>query len=249
MTRGCYTLSLQLDTGNFKQAWINSKNVDELWFRGEKIYKSPKFYAFGNKWSGSKINTLWGGSSMYVRPYNSNTTAIKSCIGYTSVTKSMNQSIFITNRELSSFTELQEGSIQDLRQIIGVESLTQCRAVYYVTRFKNNTYSGDIFVKPFIRTAYSSSSSDKTLGSVNYGIGTEYTNNKPNDFCWTYKAADKGTTVTNKFQLTDEQITKIEDSTTSGPYYLCQAYHTNTFSTALTKATLYYGGYLLFEVV
>lgn len=239
-------MSLQLDIGNFEQAWINSKNVDELWFRGEKIYESPKFYAFGNKWSGSSIISGWGGSSRYVRPYNSNALTISSCIGYTSVENSMNQSIFITNRELSSFTELQEGSIQDLRQIIGVESLTQCRAVYYVTRFKNKTYSGDIFVKPFIRTAYSSSSSDKTLGSVNYGIGTEYPNRRPNDFCWTYKAADKGTYVTNKFQLTDEQITKIENG--NYPLFLCQAYKTNS-QTNLTQATLHYGGYLLFKVV
>lgn len=239
-------MSLHLDIGNFEQAWINSKNVDELWFRGEKIYKSPKFYAFGNKWSGSKITTLWGGSGMYVRPYNSAATAISSCVGYTAVNNSMNQSIFITNRELSSFTELQGGSIQDLRQIIGVESLTQCRAVYYVTRFKNNTYSGDIFVKPFIRTAYTSSKSDKTLGSVNYGIGTEYTERRPNDFCWTYKAADKGNTVTNKFQLTDEQIIKIENG--NYPLFLCQAYKTNS-QTNLIRATLYYGGYLLFKVV
>ena len=240
-------MSLQLDTGNFKQAWIDSKKVHELWFRGEKIYDSTKFYAFGNKWSYSKINTLWGGTSKYVRQYNSMFNTIRTCIGYTSLSGNIrHSSIFITNSNQSSFTEVKEGSISDLRQIIGVESLSQCKAVYYVTRFKNNTYSGDIFVKPFIRTTHASRSTEKTLGSTSYGIGTEYTDNTPNDFCWTYKASDKGKTVTNKFQLTDEQITKIEKG--NYPLFFCQAYKINTETTS-TKATLYYGGYLLIEVV
>lgn len=239
-------MSLKLDTGNFKQAWIDSKKVHELWFRGEKIYDSTKFYAYGNKWSDSRINTLWGGTSKYVRPYNSAFNSIRTCIGYTSLTGSKrNPSIFITNSDRSSFTEVKQGSISDLRQIMGVESLSQCKAVYYVTRFKNNTYSGDIFVKPFIRTTQARNSTEKTLGSKSYGIGTEYTDNTPNDFCWTYKAADKGNIVTNKFQLTDEQIAKIESK--AFLYFLCQAYKTNSETTG-TKATLYYGGYLLFEV-
>lgn len=239
-------MSLQLDTGNFKQAWIDSKKVHELWFRGKKIYDSTKFYAYGNKWSGSTINVSWGSTSEYVRPYNNAIGTVRSCIGQTALTSGAHKSIFITNRELSSFTEVKEGGLSALRQIIGVESLTQCNAVYYITRFKNNTYSGDIFVKPFISTV-NPRNADKTLGSGSYGIGTEYTDNTPNDFCWTYKAADMGKTVINKFQLTDEQITKIEKGI-YGPYFLCQAYKTNTETTA-TEAELYYGGYLLIEVV
>ena len=42
------------------------------------------------------------------------------------------------------------------------------------------------------------------------------------------------------------QITKIEKG--NYPLFLCQAYKTNSETTS-TKATLYYGGYLLFEVV
>lgn len=239
-------MSLQLDTGNFKQAWIDSKKVHELWFRGEKIYDSTKFYAYGNKWSSSTIDATWGNTNKFVRPYNNAIGTIQLCIGQTTLTGAAHKSIFITNRELSSFTEVKEGSLKNLRQIIGVESLTQCNAVYYITRFKNNTYSGDIFVKPFISTV-NPRYADKTLGNGSYGIGTEYTDNTPNDFCWTYKAAYKGKTAINKFQLTDEQITKIEKSG-FGPYFLCQAYKTNT-ETTTTKAALYYGGYLLIEVV
>ena len=239
-------MSLQLDTGNFKQAWINSKKVNELWFRGEKIYDSTKFYAFGNKWSDSKINTLWGGTNKFVQPYNNAIQTIRSCTGNTSSLSDRNPAIFLTNRELNNFTEIKKGNIDDLKKIIGVESLSQCKAVYYVTRFKNKTYSGDIFVKPFIRTVYYRTNADKTLGGASYGIGTEYADNTPNDFCWTYKAADKGKTVTNKFQLTEKQITTIESSTYA--MFYCMPYKTNTETTS-TKATLYYGGYLLFEVV
>lgn len=240
-------MSLQLDTRNFKQAWIDSKKVHELWFRGEKIYDSTKFYAYGNKWSGSTIDATWGNTSKYVRPYNNTIASIQSCIGYTALVNNAHKSIFITNRELSSFTEVKEGGLSALRQIIGVESLTQCNAVYYITRFKNTTYSGDIFVKPFINTVREANGTGLTLGNGYYGIGTEYADNTPNDFCWTYKAAYMGKTAINKFQLTDEQITKIESSA-YGPYFLCQAYKTNTETTS-TKAALHYGGYLLIEVV
>ena len=241
-------MSLHLDIGNFEQAWIDGKKVNELWFRGEKIYDSTKFYAFGNKWTGSSITTAYGGSSKYVWPYNYSTSlVIRSCIGYTNVLNSKHRAIFLTNSDLKQFTEVKEGSINDLKTIIGVDSLTQCKAVYYVTQFKNNTYSGDIFVKPFIRTAYTKNNTDITLGSSSYGIGTEYTDSTPNDFCWTYKAENKGTYIKKKFKLTDEQITKIE-SNNSTNIFLCTAYKTNSETTS-TQATLYYGGYLLIEVV
>ena len=128
---------------------------------------------------------------------------------------------------------------------MGVESLTQCNAVYYVTQFRNDTYLGDIFVKPFIRTA-SFRYDSNTLGSSSYGIGTEYADSTPNDFCWTYEEAYKGTTIRKMFQLTDEQITEIESSDTTT--FLCMPYKTNS-DTSGSTATLYYGGYLLFEVV
>ena len=250
-TRGCCILSLQLDTGNFNALYIDGKVVSKMFFNGEEIYDATKWFAIGNKYTSAVISTTWGDPNRNLRASTDAGALKTSCIGNTSGTK-RNTYCCETNKAYLEFTDL--GSISLLGgafNYLPISSLLECKNVYYVARFQQNTYDGDLLIKPFIRVGGSIKTTTKLLGTSVSGIGNKSADNTDEGFSFMYRSSDKGKIRVHKSKLSDTQVKLLNNyagsSSSFYPDFLCKAFKTDDSTTA-TKATAYYGGFLLLEV-
>ena len=169
------------------------------------------------------------------------------CIGNTA---SRNAYCCETNETYSEFTDL--GAIAMLNRAFNylhISNFSECKNVYYVARFKQTTYDGDLLIKPFIRIGMSIGVSTKLLGIAANGIGNKSADSTDEGFSFSYLSSYKGKTVEHKAKLSDKQVQSLDIYNDQGNYpnFLCKAFKTDDSTTA-TTATAYYGGYLLLEV-
>lgn len=245
-------MSLLLDTGNFNALYIDGKVVSKMFFNGEKIYDASKWFAIGNKYTSAVIRTTWGGSNRNLCASTNTSAFPASCIGNVSGTK-RNTYCCETNKAYSEFTDL--GAISLLGgafNYLPINSLLECKNVYYVARFRQNTYDGDLLIKPFIRLGGGIPTTTNLLGTSVPGIGNKSADNTDEGFSFMYLSSDKGKIRVHKSKLSDTQVKSLNNyaGLSSGNYYpdfLCKAFKTDD-STTSTKATAYYGGFLLLEV-
>lgn len=242
-------MSLLLDTGNFNALYIDGKVVSKMFFNGEEIYDASKWFAIGNKFNSAGITGLWGNSDKKLCVSTDANASRLYCIGKISAVR--NTYCCETNKAYSEFTDL--GAI---KQLVGafnylpISSLSECKNVYYVTRFKQTTYDGDLLIKPFIRLGGSINASTKLLGANVQGIGNKSADNTDEGFSYVCPSSYKGKTVVQKVKLSDEQVEALDlqgGFPAHFPDFLCKAFKTDDSTTA-TKATAYYGGFLLLEV-
>ena len=250
-TRGCCILSLQLDTGNFNALYIDGKVVSKMFFNGEEIYDASKWFAIGNKYTSAVISTTWGGSSRNLYASTNTSAYPASCIGNVSGVK-RNTYCCETNKSYSEFTDL--GSISLLGgafNYLPISSFLECKNIYYVARFQQKTYDGDLLIKPFIRLGRSIHTTTNLLGTSVSGIGNKSADNADEGFSFMYLSSDKGKIRVHKSKLSDTQVKSLNhyagSSSSFYPDFLCKAFKTDDSTTA-TKTKAYYGGFLLLEV-
>ena len=261
MRKGCCILSLILDTGNFDALWIDGKVVSKMFFNGDKIYDNSRWFAYGSLFKGS-ITSMWGNNSKKLVTATNTSASYGNCIGMLRTTSSgqPNSSLYSTDESHSEFTLLGKYYLRNLKSALNIDSFLECKSIYYVTRFKQNTYNGDLLIKPFIffgRSSTNYSSIDKVMGLVagttTYyaGIGNETADTTDNGFCYVYKSSNKGKTVQHVAKFNETHIDDLERessvNTAYYPYFLCKAFKTDASANTIT-ATAYYGGYLLFEI-
>lgn len=223
-----------------------------MFFNGEEIYYASKWFAIGNKYTSAVISATWGNSSKRLLTSTNTTAYPTSCIGNTS---GANRNTYCceTNKAYSEFTDL--GAISLLGgafNYLPISSLLECKNVYYVARFRQNTYDGDLLIKPFIRVGGSIKTTTNLLGTSVSGIGNKSADNTDEGFSFMYLSSDKGKIRAHKAKLSDKQVKLLDNyaGLSSGNYYpdfLCKAFKTDDSTTA-TTATAYYGGFLLLEV-
>lgn len=250
MRRECCTLSLLLDTGKFNALYIDGKVVSKMFFNGEEIYDASKWFAIGNKFTHTDITAMWGGSRRSLRASTDAGVLKTNCIGNVTGTK-RHTYCCETNKAYSEFTDL--GAIYLLGEAFNylpISSFSECKNVYYVARFKQTTYDGDLLIKPFIRLGGSIGVSTKLLGNNIAGIGNKSADSTDEGFSFMYLSSYKGKIEVHKAKLSDEQVEvlgKYAGLSTHFPDFLCKAFKTDDSTTAKT-ATAYYGGFLLLEV-
>lgn len=247
MRRECCTLSLILDTGNFNALYIDGKVVNKMFFNGEKIYDATKWFAIGYKYTSTKIDGMWGNASKKLCCSTDTNAKPTYCIGNTA---SRNAYCCETNETYSEFTDL--GAIIKLNEAFNylpISNFSECENVYYVTRFKQTTYDGDLLIKPFIKLSVSINTRDQLLGNNILGVGNKSADSTDEGFSFAYPSSYKGKTAVHKTKLSDGQVQTLDfyKNTSKYPYFLCKAFKTDDSTTA-TTATAYYGGYLLLEV-
>ena len=242
-------MSLILDTGNFNALYIDGKVVNKMFFNGEKIYDATKWFAIGNKYTSTTIDGMWGGAREKLCCSTDANATRSYCAGNTSAVK---RNIYCceTNETYSEFTDL--GAIAMLNRAFNylhISNFSECKNVYYVARFKQTTYDGDLLIKPFIRIGMSIGVSTKLLGNVANGIGNKSADSTDEGFSFSYLSSYKGKTVEHKAKLSDKQVQSLDIYNDQGNYpdFLCKAFKTDDSTTA-TTATAYYGGFLLLEV-
>lgn len=244
-------MSLQLDTGNFNALYIDGKVVSKMFFNGEEIYDASKWFAIGNKYTSARISTIWGGSNRKLC-VSTDANALRGyCTGNVSGTK-RNTYCCETNKAYSEFTDL--GAIYLLGgafNYLPISSFLECKNIYYVARFQQKTYDGDLLIKPFIRLGGSINATTNLLGNNISGIGNKSADSTDEGFSFMYLSSYKGKTAEHKAKLSDTQVKSLnnyaESSSSFYPDFLCKAFKTDDSTTA-TKATTYYGGFLLLEV-
>lgn len=240
-------MSLILDTGNFNALYIDGKVVNKMFFNGEKIYDATKWFAIGYKYTSTKIDGMRGNASKKLCCSTDTNAKPTYCIGNTA---SRNAYCCETNETYSEFTDL--GAIIKLNEAFNylpISNFSECKNVYYVTRFKQTTYDGDLLIKPFIKLSVSINTRDQLLGNNILGVGNKSADSTDEGFSFAYPSSYKGKTAVHKTKLSDGQVQTLDfyKNTSKYPYFLCKAFKTDDSTTA-TTATAYYGGYLLLEV-
>lgn len=241
-------MSLILDTGDFNVLYIDGKVVNKMFFNGEKIYDTTKWFVIGNKYTATEIFVLWGGKGKKL--CSSTNTGIFSsvCIGNTS--NSRNTYCCETNETRSESTDL--GAINRLNEAFNylpISNFSECKNVYYASRFKQTTYDGDLLIKPFIRLAPTISTSSALLGDNKDGVGNKSASSTDEGFSFAYPSSYKGKIAFHKTKLSDDQVQNLDfyKNTNNHLYFFCKAFKTDN-STGTTTATAYYGGFLLLEI-
>ena len=135
MRKECYILSLLLDTGNFKMLQIDGKVVSKLFFNGDKIYDTSKWFAYGNLFSSTSILSIWGNTSKKLVEASNQTSVFGYCIGNIrqSSTTKVDSGGYSTNEDLSEFALLGKCSaMQYMRGLLNIDSFLECKNIYYV---------------------------------------------------------------------------------------------------------------------
>lgn len=245
-------MSLLLDTGNFEALYINGKVVNKMFFNGEKIYENSKWFAIGNKFSSTNINAAWGGSNKKLCDSTNTKDTASYCIGkIASSSYPRNMYCCGTNEKSSEFTDL--GSMKSLYSAfdyLPINSFLECKNIYYVARFKQTTYDGDLLIKPFIKFMLGyANTTTKCLGKAVAGIGNVSADSTDEGLSFVCPSSYKGKTVIHTVKLSEFQKESL-DIYTRKKYnvdFMCKAFKMDD-STNITTATAYYGGYLLLEV-
>lgn len=240
-------MSLILDTGNFNALYIDGKDVNKMFFNGEKIYDATKWFAIGNKYTATTIFGLWGGKKNLCNSTNEGY-LLSVCIGNTS--KSINTYCCETNETYSESTDL--GAIKQLNEAFNylpISNFSECKNVYYVAKFKQTTYDGDLLIKPFITLASTISAYTALLGDDIDGVGNKSANSTDEGFSFAYPSSYKGKIALHETKLSDDQVQNLDfyKNTNKHPYFFCKAFKTDN-SVGTTTATAYYGGFLLLEI-
>lgn len=240
-------MSLIIDTGNFNALYIDGKVVNKMFFNGEKIYDTTKWFAIGNKYTATTIFGLWGGKKNICNSTNDGY-LLSVCIGNKS--KSINTYCCETNETYSESTDL--GAIKQLNEAFNylpISNFSECKNVYYVAKFKQTTYDGDLLIKPFITLASTISDYTALLGDDIDGVGNKSANSTDEGFSFAYPSSYKGKIALHETKLSDDQVQNLDfcKNTNKHPYFFCKAFKTDN-STGTTKATAYYGGFLLLEI-
>ena len=241
-------MSLILDTGNFNALYIDGKVVNKMFFNGEKIYDTTKWFAIGNKYTATTIFGVWGSGRKKLCSSTNEGIYSSVCIGNTS--NSRNTYCCETNETHSESTDL--GAINRLNEAFNylpISNFSECKNVYYVAKFKQTTYDGDLLIKPFITLASTISAGTTLLGNNINGIGNKSANNTDEGFSFAYPASYKGKIALHKTKLSDDQVQNLDfiKNTNKHLYFFCKAFKTDN-STGTTTATAYYGGFLLLEI-
>lgn len=227
-------MSLQLDTGNFKRAWIDGKIVHELWFRGDQIYSSKKYILLGFRLStASSLLITYGGKKYPITGsslYNKGTTKTVGGISYSS--KYIGEIAF-TNPTATKILEVLYTSkvytgqslilkpfptkilFSALRSFLDSEGL-KITDVKIVSLFLQKSYAAEYEVFPYIFTATSISrnTNDQIIApytnAIDYGlpsIGRGTNLSCDVGLKWTYPAEKKGKTLSHVFEIPEDEKT------------------------------------------
>ena len=246
-------MSLLLDDSNFDALFIDGKTVNKMFFKGEEIY--GRYFAAGNRYTSSKFTTTWGGTNRKLYPQTDTEVKLYPAIGNNG--KSLvNLSLCPVNSiDFKMGTLLSITKLEDALSYMSISSFTECTNVYYVARFQQNTYDGDLMIKPFMLQCYASALAynkkyfDYSGIGVD-GIGNREAGNSNEGLSFLYPASARGKTLQVKAKLDDAMVSRLDRyaKNNSGDLrFFCKAFKTDD-STAITRATAYFGGYLLFEM-
>lgn len=230
------------------------------------FYKSPKYYAFGNRYSKNyEFRSAFGGTKERIYPLDNTVRTGLACVGHISgghTAAVLNTCICKTDETMTTFTDYSSSNSAHLLENIGVNSLTECKSVTFCYRLKQTTYDGDILLRPFVWFGlHSNSFSESTPVMYDadhvsiYGRpvlnGYAYSDST-SGFTATYKASYKGKYASYRHKLTDDEIARLNELlSTMGvayPRFLCKMFRLDGGTDIITDMTAYFGGYLVFEV-
>ena len=227
-------MSLQLDTGNFKRAWIDGKIAHELWFRGDQIYSSKKYILLGFRLSkASSLLITYGGtkypitgSSLYNKggakavggiSYNSRYVGE---IAFTNPVATKILEVLYTSKEYTGQSLVLRPFptkilFSELRSFLDSEGL-KITDVKIVSLFMQKSYAAEYEVFPYIFTATSIGryQNDQIIApytdAVVYGlpsIGRGTNLSCDVGLKWTYPAEKKGKTLSHVFEIPEDEKT------------------------------------------
>ena len=227
-------MSLQLDTGNFKRAWIDGKIAHELWFRGDQIYSSKKYILLGFRLSkASSLLIPHGGTSYPITGSSLWTKGDQRAVGGISYNSRYVGEIAFTNPVATKILEVLYTSkeytgqslvlspfptkilFSELRSFLDSEGL-KITDVKIASLFKQKSYAADYEVFPYIFTATSISRypSDQIIAPYNNGVdyGLPSIGRGTNLSCdvglkWTYPAEKKGKTLVHVCEIPEDEKT------------------------------------------
>lgn len=227
-------MSLQLDTGNFKRAWIDGKIVHELWFRGDQIYSSKKYILLGFRLStASSLLITYGGTKYPITGsslYNKGTTKTVGGISYSS--KYVGEIAFANPTATKILEVLYTSKVYTgqslilkpfptkilfsaLRSFLDSEGL-KITDVKIVSLFMQKSYAAEYEVFPYIFTATSISRNTNNqiiapyASIIDYGlpsIGRGTNLSCDVGLKWTYPAEKKGKTLAHVFEIPEDEKT------------------------------------------
>lgn len=243
MRMGCCTLSLLLDTGNFKKAYIDEKQVQELYFNGDKIYDAAKWIAVGLQ-SGTNPTTIWAPYSTKTAIASTSTELktqyIKYVVGGKKTSNStMTGAIYYFDANNKNFLSKIAvarslcgwwSMFLKLREYILENKLTPIDAKLF-SYFRQDSVNEDIEVYPYIISngfSYSNASASCHIhpGSnmdVKYSLGRPNGSTSCNEGPhWTYTSDKKGKGANSIVDLNEGDVKKaigwINDETTVPGY-------------------------------
>lgn len=227
-------MSLQLDTGNFKRAWIDGKIAHELWFRGDQIYSSKKYILLGFRLStASSLLITYGGTRYPITGsslYNKGTTKTVGGISYgskyvgeiafanptaTKILEVLYTSRVYTGQSLILKPFPTKILFSALRSFLDSEGL-KITDVKIVSMFMQKTYAAEYEVFPYIFTATSISrnKNDQIIApyasAIDYGlpsIGRGTNLSCDVGLKWTYPAEKKGKILAHVFEIPEDEKT------------------------------------------
>lgn len=227
-------MSLQLDTGNFKRAWIDGKIVHELWFRGDQIYSSKKYILLGFRLSNaSSLLITYGGTKYPITGSSLYNKGAQKTVGGISYNSKYVGEIAFSNPTATKILEVLYTSkvytgqslilkpfptkilFSALMSFLDSEGL-KITDVKIVSLFMQKSYAAEYEVFPYIFTATSISRNTTYqiiapyTSTVDYGlpsIGRGTNLSCDVGLKWTYPAEKKGKILTHVFEIPEDEKT------------------------------------------